>query len=586
MSATLTAERGVLSRGVSLEKFFGNLDSFTEVAGGVLKLRELILDLAVRGKLVEQDPNDEPASILFKHIQNLRQALINNGKLREPKQLFDMNGGIPHEIPSSWLWTRLGSLQIFTNGFAFKSNDYQEEGVGIIRIGDIQGGEIHMRGMKFVSPRFLDELGEPFQVKPGDLLIAMSGATTGKLGFNRTDKTFLLNQRVGKIELLQIDPRYACFYLTTKIKENLRISVGSAIPNLSTAQINDLPFPLPPLAEQKRIVAKVDQLMSLCDELESRGKSRVKIRERANRSCLASLTSSRTRSELNGAWRRLCDHFEVLYDAPETIADLRQSILQLAVQGKLVRQDPNDEPANQLLARIDIAHKKLIETKQIKRPKPITAIENSIHPFSIPGSWEWVQIAQVARLVEYGTSQKASENENGIPVLRMNNIQDGRVVLDRLKYVPKTLDELPGLFLQTDDLLFNRTNSYELVGKTGIFKGESNQYTFASYLIRIRNFDDVSPDYLNLAMNAGYYRTSQIEPELTQQCGQANFNGTKMKNSLVPLPPSTEQKRIVAKVNILMTLCDELFAKLQKRQATTQQLLTATIHQLLNGAED
>ncbi len=162
----------------------------------------------------------------------------------------------------------------------------------------------------------------------------------------------------------------------------------------------------------------------------------------------------------------------------------------------------------------------MIASKEIKRAKPFAPMDESTVPFRIPHAWQWVRIGQTARLVEYGTSQKASENSNGVPVLRMNNIQDGRVILDGLKYVPETLDELPNLYLETDDLLFNRTNSYELVGKTGIFKGPSDRFTFASYLIRLRQFNGVFPEYVNLAMNAGYYRTTQIEPELTQQCGQ------------------------------------------------------------------
>jgi type I restriction enzyme S subunit len=218
-----------------LGSFFGNLESFMESAKGIEKLRELILQLAVHGKLVEQDPEDEPASELLKRIAAEKEQLIKSGSLRKSNRLLEINEE-PYGIPCSWTWTRLGNVQTYTNGYAFKSTEYQDGGIGIVRIGDIENGEISTDGMKFVPANLADKLDERFQVKPGDLLIAMSGATTGKLGFNRTKNTFLLNQRVGKIEMIHVNPQFACFFLTTKVQDNLRKSVGMAIPNLSIKQ--------------------------------------------------------------------------------------------------------------------------------------------------------------------------------------------------------------------------------------------------------------------------------------------------------------------------------------------------------------
>ena len=144
---------------------------------------------------------------------------------------------------------------------------------------------------------------------------------------------------------------------------------------------------------------------------------------------------------------------------------------------------------------------------------------------------------------------------------------------------------LPTLYLKDGDVLFNRTNSWELVGKTGVFRGPDNRFTFASYLIRLRLLSGVYADFLNIAMNAPFYRETQINPTLTQQCGQANFNGTKMKNSLVPLAPTHEQDRIIRKANHLLDQCDRVSEQLRDRQATTEQLLAATIHRILETSE-
>jgi type I restriction enzyme S subunit len=256
---------------MKLETFFKHFDLLAEAPNGVQKLRELILDLAVRGKLVPQDANDEPAAVLLERIKKEKERVVKEGKIKKSKPLPEITPDeIPYNLPENWEWVRLGDIIEFFNGYAFKSNEYQLSGVGIIRIGDIQKGEIVTDNLKFVDMSYLVSIDKNLQVNPNELLIAMSGATTGKLGFNKTTQTFLLNQRVGKLIFYLLDSNFSYFYLTTKIQENLIKSVGSAIPNLSTEQIKNLEFPLPPLAEQKRIVTKVDKLMKLCDELETK----------------------------------------------------------------------------------------------------------------------------------------------------------------------------------------------------------------------------------------------------------------------------------------------------------------------------
>ena len=168
----------------------------------------------------------------------------------------------------------------------------------------------------------------------------------------------------------------------------------------------------------------------------------------------------------------------------------------------------------------------------------------------------------------------------------MGNIQDGRVVLNDRRKVPHCIDDLPHLYLKRFDLLYNRTNSAELVGKTGIYLGDDDAYTFASYLIRIRFLNNLtSPVYANLAMNAPYFRATQIVPELQQQCGQANVNGSKLRNMMIPLPPLAEQHRIIAKVDELMRLCDQLETQLSTMQNEKQSLLEAVLNDALDSGD-
>ena len=236
-------------------------------------LEQTILQLAVRGLLVPQDPTDEPASVLLQKIRTEKDHLIAQGKIKRDKPLPPITDEEkPFELPEVWEWVRLGDISEFSNGFAFPSSEFTSDasGVGVIKIGDIQNGVVSVVGMSYVSKKYATTIDSAFQVVTGDMLIAMSGATTGKLGFNRQTQSFLLNQRVGKIKLYSVANDFAYQYLVTKISENLAISAGSAIPNLSTAQIKEIVFPLPPLAEQLRIVARVNELRSLCAELRRR----------------------------------------------------------------------------------------------------------------------------------------------------------------------------------------------------------------------------------------------------------------------------------------------------------------------------
>ena len=244
------------------------------------------------------------------------------------------------------------------------------------------------------------------------------------------------------------------------------------------------------------------------------------------------------------------------------IAQLRCLVLELAVRGHLVPQLANEQPP----------------------PIEVGADPFQL-PFSLPLGWRWTSLDSLAVVTDYGTSQKAHLEPSGVPVVRMNNIQDGRLDLTALKYVPESTDGLPGLLLAPGDLLFNRTNSYELVGKMAVFR-ESRKFTFASYLIRIRLGDRALPEYVSCWFGSPTCRDTQIEPNITRQTNQANFNGTKLRAVMVPLPPVAEQKRIVTKVNQLMALCDDLEAKQTRKRALATQTTRCALTSLTTAETD
>jgi len=554
--------------------FLQNFEQLANAPNGIQKLRELILQLAVQGKLVEQDPKDEPAAVLLKKIEAETQKSIS------PVDL----DAVMYDLPSGWQWVRLGNIAQHNAGKTLDKG--RNKGVlrDYITTSNLYWGFFLLDDIRQMPIE--DSELDKCTAQKGDLLVC-EGGEAGRAAVWESNDTICFQNHIHRVRFFGGINAYYAFRLFEKMfhtGEINRYRKGVAITSISGKALASIIFPLPPLAEQKRIVARVEQLMARCDELEALQKKRGEARITLTKSCLNQLTLPE-QSAPRSAWRRVADNFDLLIDTPESVSELRKTILQLAVQGKLVEQDPEDEPAEVLLEKISGEKQRLLKEGKIRKIEQQPLILDDETPFALPKCWEWVRLGETTINVEYGTSHKASPMRIGIPVLRMNNIQDGQVVLDNLKYVPKNIEELPKLFLENGDILFNRTNSAELVGKAGVFKGPGNAFTFASYLIRVALFEDLLiSDYVNLVINSSYFRTTQIIPELTQQCGQANFNGTKLKNSLVPLPPLAEQKRIVAKVDLLMKLCDALESKLAQSQADADKLLSAIVHSLTEAA--
>lgn len=546
---------------------------------GIKKLRELILELAVRGKLAEQDPDDEPALTLIEQIEDAKAKSIRKGSSKatpvEDREKY-------FSLPPNWEWVRLGRIQEFTNGYAFKSSQFGDSGVGVIRIGDVsKDGKVTPKDMRFLPLELAEHVPAQFFVHPQDLVITMTGDV--KPGINDTKESFLLNQRVGKLTPYLVSKQFLFLYLSTVAQQKIDDAFGGVIPNVSTREINESVMGLPPLEEQHRIVQKVDELMALCDRLQQQTSNQLNAHETLVDTLLGILTQSANATELADNWARLAEHFDTLFTTEQSIDKLKQTILQLAVMGRLVVQSPSDAQAPDLLKAIQKEKDRLIESKRIKKSKTLSPVLVEEEPYALPDGWMWSRIGSVSLYTEYGTSAKTLDSVHGIPVVKMGDIQDGSVLIGGQKHAPKTTEGIHSLLLQQGDLLYNRTNSPELVGKTGIFRGPDNTLSFASYLIRIKVAESLlSANFLNLVMNSPLFRETEINPHLKQQCGQANVNGTILKQMKVPLPPREEQKRIVQKADELMALCDHLKQRLNQASKIRCQLAGAVVEGALN----
>lgn len=543
---------------------------------GVKKLRELILELAVRGKLVPQDSTDEPATVLLSEISDLKASLILEKKIRKPKALPQIViDSIPYEIPKSWEWCYLSDLGSIIGGGTPKSGEptyWAENDVKWLTPADLYGlkEKYISQGKRDISTLGLEKSSA--QLLPKGSVLFSSRAPIGYVAIAANE--LATNQGFKSISPFKTEvSEYIYYFLKRSGRYIDEEASGTTFKEVSGTIVGKVLVPLPPLNEQKKIVSRVDELMLLCDQLESQTESSIEAHKTLVETLLATLTNAKDPDELNESWQRISEHFDTLFNTEDSIDQLKQTILQLAVMGKLVKQDLNDEPASALLERIAQEKEQLIKDKKIKKQKALLPISEDEMPFELPVGWEWSRIGNASLRTDYGLSDKSSENIDGIPVLAMGQIQEGKVKLDVRKMVPSNVESLPELYLESRDLLYNRTNSAELVGKTGIYEGTDSSYTFASYLIRIRTLkDSLLPEFLNLNMQTPIFRKTQIVPHLKQQCGQANVNGTIMKSMIVAIAPEAEMRRIDHKLNQLINLCDNLKLKLQEAKLTQSYL--------------
>jgi len=550
-----------------LEKHF---DTAFAAPDGIRKLRELILTLAMQGKLVPQNPNDQPASELLKEIEAEKQRLVKEGKIKKPKPLPPVTEQEkPYALPKEWKWVRFGEIAQHNSGKTLDGGRNTGLPRKYITTSNVYWGRFQLNNVREMLIRE-DEL-DKCSARKGDLLIC-EGGEAGRAAVWELPEEICFQNHVHRARLYKDVNPYFAYRFFEKINASGEINnyrKGVGISNMSSKALASIVFPLPSTSEQHRIIAKIDELMARCDELEKLRTAQQGARLTVHAAAIKQLLNIAEPAQHQRAQAFLAKHFSELYAVKENVAELRKAILQLAVMGKLVPQNPDDQPASELLKEIEAEKQRLVKEGKIKKPKPAPSIAQADEPFPVPDNWRWVRIAELAESVDYGTSQKTCDDSSLVPVYRMGNIVDGRLIGEGFKYISPKIDELPRLFLQPNDILFNRTNSYELVGKSARYTGHAEQATFASYLIRVRLLDALlSPVFMSLAMNAPYFRLTQIEPEIVQQCGQANFNGTKLSLCVIPLPPLAEQHRIVARINQLMVLCDSLE---QQINATTEK---------------
>ena len=391
---------------------------------GIKKLRELILELAVRGKLVPQDATDEPASELLKRIQAEKAKLVAEGKIKKEKPLAAIGDDEkPFKLPHGWGWTRLQEVYDVRDG-THDTPKYQESGFPLVTSKNLYSGTLDFSDIKYISKDDHLKIKDRSGVDKGDILFAMIGSIGNPVIVDTDIEFSIKNVALFKPYSGQLsDTSYLLKYLI-RASINLREEAAGAVQSfVSLGVIRSYLMPIPPLAEQHRIVAKVDELMALCDQLEAQHSNAAEAHEKLVSHLLGTITQSQSADDFSANWQRIAAHFDTLFTTEASIDTLKQTLLQLAVMGKLVPQDTNDEPASELLKRIQAEKAKLVAEGKIKKDKPLAAIANDEKPFELPLGWAWLKLGDLFTF-EYGDNLPADKRSNTgeYPVYGSNGI--------------------------------------------------------------------------------------------------------------------------------------------------------------------
>lgn len=545
---------------------------------GVKKMRELILELAVRGKLVPQNPNDEPANELLKRIQAKKAKLIAEGKLKKEKPLSPITEDEnPFELPNGWIWVHLPDVTDYRVGKtpSTKSSVYwtmDDSGYNWVSIADLNHDGVVTETSKKVTQQALNEVFKSEPVPTGTILMSFK-LTLGKISILEVP-AFHNEAIISIFPSEAIDKKYLFKVLPARANEgdSKRAIKGNT---LNSESISALLLPLPPLAEQHRIVAKVDELMALCDQLEQQHSTAQEAYEILVSQLLATLVQSQNATEFNANWQRIYAHFDVLFTTEASIDALKKTLLQLAVMGKLVSQDPSDEPASALLKSIQAEKAKLIAEGKLKKEKPFAPIAEDEKPFELPHGWEWARFPELGEFAR-GKSKHRPRNDPILfnpPIYPL--VQTGEVA--RAEYVIEA---------------YHSKYSEAGLQQSRMWEQGTLCITIAANIAdsAILGFDACFPDSVvgfspsKLINNTKYFlyfmKTARDDLlKFAPATAQKNINLEILESVLIPTPPLAEQHRIVVKVDELVALCDQLKNRIQQASLQQQAIADALVAQ-------
>ena len=547
-----------------------HFDELISTPEDVEKLNHSILQLAVTGNLVSQDIADGSTRDAFSKFLKLNHGFIGTNEK-------------PYDLPENWEWAKLISISDKVQDGTHFSPKVQyakrEKNTYLyITSKNIKEDGVNLSNVSYIDEDVHRSIYQRCNPEKGDVLLVKDGAMTGMVTINNLDEEFTLLSSVALIKTNKnvLLPEYLRIFLRSPIGfEMITGSMsGSAIRRIVMNRLEKTLIAVPPIPEQQRIVARVEELFAQTRRLaEELSHSRTEL-DRLNESALARLLASEMQEEFNERWNFIAEHFDLLTSAPEHIAPLRQSILELAVRGKLTRREAGDESAKELLKRIKEEKAKLIEEGKLRNEKPLPPIKDSDTPFELPKGWEWARMNDLCTLITDGTHYTPQYLYDGVPFLSVKDMSSGYLDFSNTKYISQEEHEKLTARCKPEfgDVLLTK------VGTTGIAIVVDTDKEFSIFVsVALLKFfqDKISPDYLALLINSPLVKRQS--EKYTMGVGNKNLVLKHIRNFFTPIPPFAEQERIVKRVEQLLDWCDALEARLKSAEDVRGRLVESVL---------
>ncbi|HSR69323.1 MAG TPA: restriction endonuclease subunit S [Acidobacteriota bacterium] len=549
-------------------------DTLAEAPDGVKRLRALVLQLAMRGRLVPQDPDDEPSGVLLDQARQDRARLIAEKFIRRRSAGEVQSNEQPFEIPPQWSWTRIWFAAHDLGQGKPKSRFSYVDVSAIDKERGVISGDVAILNPEEAPSRARKRVARGCviysTVRPYLRNIAVVDRDFDPPPVVSTAFSVLMPYP-------RISARYLYYYLRSPAFVNYveAHQKGVAYPAINDGDFQLAPVPIPPSAEQKRIVARVDELMGLLDELEAARQAREATRTALRDSVLAALRDADTSEEVENAWERIAGRMDDLFTAPADVEPLRQTVLQLAVRGWLVPQDPDDEPACLLLERIAEEKARLVKEQSIRKSKPLPPVSKDEVPFEVPNGWVWTRFGTITNTRLGKMLDKAKNSGPMRPYLRNANLQWFKFLLEDLKQLRLEESELTECSVGVGDLLICEGGE---PGRATVCDESVDGMVYQKALHRARPLCGISPWYLAYLLRCDTW--SGRLAELFTGATIKHLTGRSLASYTVPLPPLAEQKRIVARVDQLMSLLDRLEQRLASKTTAHDTFAAAVVHHL------